>query len=248
MVGIANIFPFPLPAVGPIRPVASETARLVAFSVAPGSAAEKAGLQIGDSIVSLDGQKPTDEQALRSLSRDRSGKVVDLVYTQKGNQKTATIQLGSDVEKGILGVVALPQVRERYEWWAAPIAGLLLMGKVILVSIPLFFSAIGGIIFQAKVGDGLVGPIGIAAAAPQMVQFGWDYFFALIASISLSLGILNALPIPALDGGRLALIVLRKIGLPMNEKHETWAHFAGFVALIGLGIIVAISDVSRLWR
>ncbi len=55
----------------------------------------------------------------------------------------------------------------------------------------------------------------------------------------------NALPLPALDGGRLFLLVLRRIGLPISEKQEGWVHLAGFVALIAFGIIIAISDVTR---
>jgi len=248
IVGIANIFPFDLPRVGPIQPITVEAPRLVLASIGKDSAADKAGLQTGLELVSIDGVSPQDEPALRATTKERAGRTVEVVTRKDGATKTQSVELGSDQSKGILGVVAISQVRERYQWWAAPVAGFLLMVKTIAISIPAFFQAIGDILFKAQVGDGLVGPIGIAAAAPQVAQFGWDYFVVLVASISLSLGILNALPIPALDGGRLALILLKRAGVPLKENHENWAHTVGFIALMGLGIVVAISDVSRLWR
>jgi regulator of sigma E protease len=78
-----------------------------------------------------------------------------------------------------------------------------------------------------------------------VVKFGLDYVLVLVASISLSLAVINALPLPALDGGRLFILVLRRIGLPISEKHEGWVHLAGFALLILFGIIIAISDVLR---
>lgn len=248
VVGMANIFPFDLPRAGSIQPIAAGPNRLVVYSVNPDSAAKGIGLQNGDEIKRIDGVAPQNEEELRSTTRDRAGKTVDITYVRQGEEITRSAILGSDANKGILGVAALSQQRQRYELWVAPLASLTLMWKTIVVSVPMFFSSIASIFTTAKVNDGLVGPIGIAAAAPQVIQFGWDYFVALIASISLSLAILNSLPIPALDGGRLAVILLRRAGVPLKDHHESWAHTIGFVALMGLGIIVAISDVSRIWR
>ncbi len=247
-VGMANIFPFDLPSIGSVRPVAAGPQRLIAYQVNPESAASKAGLVNGDEIIQIDGVRPETETALREATRERAGKTVELTYVHEGTEQKQTVALGSDPDKGILGVAAVSQQRQKYPLWAAPVAGLVIMWKTIAVSLPMFFSSIAHIFTKAQVDDGLVGPIGIAAAAPQIVQFGWDYFVALLASISLSLGILNSLPIPALDGGRLAVILLRKVGVPLKDNHETWAHTVGFFALMGLGILVAISDISRLWK
>ena len=90
----------------------------------------------------------------------------------------------------------------------------------------------------------MTGPVGVTAVFGQVMKVGFDYVLVLIASISLSLAVINALPLPALDGGRLFLLVLRRIGLPISEKQEGWVHLAGFVALIAFGIIIAISDVT----
>lgn len=248
IVGMANIFPFDLPRMGAIQPIAAGPNRLVVYSVNPDSAADRAGLQNGDTMKRIDTVSPQSEEELRAATRERAGQTVAVEYERSGEVKSATVTLGADADKGILGVAAISQQKERYVWWAAPLASLALMWKTIAVSVPMFFSSIWQIFTTAKVNDGLVGPIGIAAAAPQVIKFGWDYFVALVASISLSLGILNALPIPALDGGRLAVILLRKVGVPMGDHHESWAHTIGFVALMALGIVVAISDISRIWR
>lgn len=67
-----------------------------------------------------------------------------------------------------------------------------------------------------------------------------------MASISLSLAVINALPIPALDGGRLFVMTLTRLGVKISPAREALVHWAGFVALIVLVIIITISDISRL--
>ena len=77
------------------------------------------------------------------------------------------------------------------------------------------------------------------------MKFGWQYVLALMASISLSLGVINALPIPALDGGRWLLVLLNRRNIRVSHRVENALHLVGFVALIGLMIFVALSDISR---
>lgn len=78
------------------------------------------------------------------------------------------------------------------------------------------------------------------------MQFGWRYVLAFVASISLSLAVVNSLPIPALDGGRFALMTLTKMGLKITPEREALIHWLGFGFLIILVVIITISDISRL--
>ncbi len=243
--GMANIFPFDLPKLGPIAPVSAEQPRLVIFSIGQGSAAEKIGLKSSDEIISIAGQSPRTEQALKDITGSRPDTEVSLTYRREGQDTTTPVKLSRDGERGLLGVVAMPQQRERYPWWQVPIAALLLMWQLTLATVAAFFGAIWTLISQFRVADTVAGPVGVTAVFGQVVHFGWDYVLALIASISLSLAVVNALPIPALDGGRLFVLLLRRGGLPISEKQETLAHTVGFVLLIAFGIIVAISDVGR---
>lgn len=244
-VGMANILPFSLPRLGPIAPIAAEQSRLVIFSIGKDSAAEKNGLQTSDQIISIAGLSPRSEQDLRAITSSRAGQEVMVTYAHNGDEQTKSIRLGQDGERGILGVVAMPQQRERYPWWQVPIAALLVMGKLVVATVVAFVGAIWTLVSSFKVADTVAGPVGVTAVFGQVVKFGWDYVFTLIASISLSLAVVNVLPIPALDGGRLFILVLRRLGVPIKESQENWAHTVGFVLLIGFGIIVAVSDVGR---
>lgn len=243
--GIPQIFPFKMPSVGPIAPIQVAAPKLVIFQVGKDSVAEAAGITTGDSIVSINGEAFKDETALKSFTSANAGKPVQLVYVHAGAQKSVSLTLGSDPAKGALGVVAIPQTKDTYQWWAAPIAGLLIMGQAMVATVVAFVGAILTLVTQFKVADTVTGPVGVTAVFGQVVKFGFDYVLVLVASISLSLAVINALPLPALDGGRLFVLILKRLGVPISDRSETWAHLAGFVALIALGIIIALSDIHR---
>ncbi|MBP9827352.1 site-2 protease family protein [Candidatus Saccharibacteria bacterium] len=243
--GLPQIFPFDLPRVGLIAPISAEAPRLVVFSVGKESAAAKSDIAVGDEIVSINGQKLNSESELRAFTQSRGGQTVELISKRGSQTSTKSITLGEDKEKGILGVVALSQERQKYAWWAAPIAALFLMGQTIIATVTAFAGAIATLLLRFKVADTVVGPVGVTAVFGQVIRFGSDYVLALVASISTSLAVINALPLPALDGGRLFLLSLRRIGVPVSEKLEVIINLAGFVALIIFGIIIAISDKAR---
>lgn len=243
--GVPQIFPFSMPSVGPIQPIAAEAPKLVIFQVGKDSAADAAGLTTGDVIVTINGQSFANENDLKAFTSQNAGKPVALVYKRGSEQKQRDFTLGSDTSKGVLGVVALPQTKEKYPLWAAPIAGLMIMWESMIATVVAFVGAIFTLVSKFRVADTVTGPVGVTAVFGQVVKFGFDYVLVLIASISLSLAVINALPLPALDGGRLFVLVLKKLGVPISDRTETWAHLAGFAALIILGIIIAVSDIKR---
>lgn len=243
--GLPQILPFKMPRFGPVQPIAAESPRLVLFQVEPGSAAAQAGLITGDDLVSINGTSFKDETELRDFTKGHAGQNVEIVSRRNQAVQTKTVQLGNDSEKGILGVVAMPQAREKYALWAAPIAAVAIMLQTIWLTITAFFGALTTLLFHFRVAETVTGPIGVTAVFGEVVHFGLDYVLVLIASISLSLAVVNALPLPALDGGRLFLLILRRLGVPVSENLETWSHTAGFVALLAFGLIIAVSDVQR---
>ena len=95
---------------------------------------------------------------------------------------------------------------------------------------------------------GLSGPVGIARVTGQVAQVGLSPLLQLTAIISISLGIVNLLPIPALDGGRLLFVVIEFLrgGKPISPKREGMAHLVGFLVLIGLIVVVSYFDIIRL--
>ncbi len=101
-----------------------------------------------------------------------------------------------------------------------------------------------------KVGiNDLSGPIGITAMVKQTVEYGALSVLNLIAFIALNLGVMNLLPLPALDGGRIFMIVVEAlIGRPIPQKYEAVVHFIGFVLLMGLTVLVFINDIIRVFK
>lgn len=246
--GIPQIFPFKMPSFGFVQPVAAEPSKLLVFQVGEESAAEAAGLSAGDTLVSINGQAFQNETELKAYTSERKGQTVEIVYIQNKQQKVRAVTLGSDADKGILGVVALPQTKEKYAWYAVPFAALGLMWQTSIATVMAFLGAIWALVSQFRVADEVTGPVGVTAVFGQVMKFGLDYVLVLVASISLSLAVVNALPLPALDGGRLFILFLKRFGVPISDKYESWVHLAGFALLILFGIIIAISDVGRFFR
>jgi regulator of sigma E protease len=95
---------------------------------------------------------------------------------------------------------------------------------------------------------GLTGPIGIAQITGEVAEAGIAPFFELVAIISISLGLINILPIPALDGGRLMFVLIEwaRRGRRISPQREGLVHVIGFAVLIGLIIVVSFFDISRI--
>jgi regulator of sigma E protease len=97
----------------------------------------------------------------------------------------------------------------------------------------------------ASVAGQLHGPIGIARVSAQVQDFGPAAFLTLSAMLSISLGIFNLLPIPALDGGRGAFIVVEMLrGRPVDPEKEALVHIGGFAVLIALMLVVSYHDIA----
>lgn len=248
VVGLPPVYFETAPSFGPIQPISSDQSSLTVVQVAPGSAAEKAGIISSDTLLNINGQALSSNDQLRQYTKTHKGETVELAIRRGGQDKTLTVTLGESETQGVLGVAAFPMQPARYVWWQAPIAALGIMYKLVIMTVGAFGGLIVSLFTKAKVSEGVTGPIGITMIFEQVMRFGWQYVLALIASISLSLGVINALPIPALDGGRWLIIALNRYNIKISDSTENIIHLVGFVALIGLMIFVAISDISHLGR
>jgi regulator of sigma E protease len=100
--------------------------------------------------------------------------------------------------------------------------------------------------FASTAGQ-LQGPIGIAQVSAQVADFGVGAYLSLAATLSISLGIFNLLPIPALDGGRGLFIIVELLrGKPVDPEKEALVHVGGFAALIVVMLAVAYHDIARI--
>jgi regulator of sigma E protease len=99
--------------------------------------------------------------------------------------------------------------------------------------------------------EGLAGPVGIAQVTGEVVeQAGWVRLFELAALLSINLAVLNILPLPMLDGGRIFFVVIEMLrgGRRIAPEKEAFVHFLGFVVLIGFVIVISVFDVMRIFR
>lgn len=245
--GMPPLLPGKMPSVGPIQPHAIGPNHLLVMQVSEGSPADRVGMKPGDWIVKADGSTFTTTEQFRDFTKSHAGQNVDILVKSDGQEREVKVRLEQkDNQAGFFGVATMPEQLYHYDLWAAPIASAMMILQMIWATLAAFGGMITGLFMHAKVGESVTGPIGITAIFGQVFKFGWRYVVALIASISLSLAIINALPIPALDGGRLLVVWLGKMGVKVSGRVENLIHVAGFVALIILMVIVSIADVARL--
>jgi len=223
------------------------------------SPAYNASLQAGDVIISVDGiisnnlsdfkekitnateTKPNESVTLL-VARNTSEVVVALTFTP-------VPRVNPPKDEGRLGVGLLSNsiVRNKaYAPWDAIPKGLSDYGAI-FVDIKNSF----GVLFSGEVAakDALSGPIGIASLTNEVSSvFGASGLFTFAALISISLGIMNLLPLPALDGGRLVFVIIEGLrrGKRVSAKTEGRVHLAGFIVLLLLFVVISYNDIQRI--
>ena len=231
------------------HPVYNMPPRLTAAYVEPGSPAALAGLKTGEFILSLNGQMLTNEAQLSAATQAYAGQTINLQVQDQSAVKTLTIKLRDKSETGsFLGVAAFLDAKTRvsYGWWS-PIVAAAMLGNFVWLTILAFGGLIAGLVTKLQVSPDVAGPVGIASQFGAAVSLGWDYVLLLLASISLSLGAINLLPIPALDGGRIFFVLVQKVTRhKLRPEMENLVHIAGFVALLLIFAVVTFFDIKRL--
>ena len=124
--------------------------------------------------------------------------------------------------------------------------------KLTVYTIKSTFMGLFGLISQLFHGkgslDSVTGPVGLASVVGEAYKFGFIYLLSFMALISVNLGVINLLPFPALDGGRLFILLIEKIkGSPINPKIVNAINLVGFVVLILLMIFITYHDIVKLF-
>lgn len=150
--------------------------------------------------------------------------------------------------EGALGIAMSEVGIFTYPWYQAIWKGLQSLWDLIVAIIFGIFGILGSLIMGKGAGAEVSGPIGIAILTRDVTRMGFVYILQFTAILSVNLGILNALPIPALDGGRILFILIEKIkGSPLNQKMEQIFHTVFFIALILLMVLVTYNDITRIF-
>jgi len=215
-------------------------------SVLPGGPADKAGLKKNDIIT---GYKTPGE--LIAYVKTHAGEEVTLSVLRDTHTIPITLIPRKEYPKGEgpTGIAISDLETKTYPVTQAP-------GMAVKINLQRaweMLSGIGGLVVRLvrwqPVGQDVAGPIGIAVVTGQAVKFGWKAVLEFMSILSLNLAVLNVLPIPALDGGRLAFVFLEKIlGRKVKPAFEQSTHQIGMIVLFILILLISINDILRLAR
>ena len=229
-------------------PANLQSAKVVIAQVAAGSAAEEVGLKLGDQILTLDGQpieRPAEVQDYLTSHRQQ---VVAMQIERGSEDLTYQVQArpldGSPAPVIGIGFVLTGIVS--YGWGQSLVNGFSTTYFVAINILRSFGQIITSLLTTGGAGLDVAGPIGVAVLTSDVVRLGFIYLLNFAAILSVNLGIINILPIPALDGGRLLFVIIEKLkGRPVNQKVEGLSHNLGFILMIALLLIISFHDVAR---
>lgn len=241
---------------------------VVVSEVVSGSGAEKAELKAGDSILQVQRQDTISaEQTIALLNESKSsGQPAQLLVERAGKTMTLYLSPGADgtfgvrvspiinqnlgmvLESTVLPTTMLELKAVRYGFFKSLKMSLTETYRLAGATIGMFGSLIGELFTSFSVPDGVSGPVGIAQMTGVFVAEGLLSLLRFMALLSLSLGILNLLPFPGLDGGRLLFIIIEGVlGRPVNQKFEQAVHGIGAICLIVIIFAVTYKDIVRLF-
>ncbi|MBR1930447.1 MAG: RIP metalloprotease RseP [Lachnospiraceae bacterium] len=225
----------------------------VVTEVTVGSAAEQAGLQAGDRIVSLNGERIHQFKEISLFMQLYTGGDVAVVYERQGEKYSATLtpEYYQAEERYLLGV-SNNTVKElqgldgiKYSWYE------------MLFNVKMTYKSLGMLVRGRVTRQDVAGPVGIAVnvvgkSYEETKEYGGLIVLMQMLNITLmlsvNLGVLNLLPLPALDGGRLVFLLLEVIrGKPISPEKEGLVHFVGLMFFMILMVFVFFNDLSNVF-
>ncbi len=221
--------------------------------VMEGMPAQEAGLQAGDRIISINGEKVYLYQDVLLISQLNKGKELELVYERDGEKSEVTIvpRFDEQEQRYLIGIAGCEYGEckglEVFEYGYYQLR----------YSVVSTFKSLGMLVSGQLERKDVAGPIGIANMVGDTYEAtkeaGWETvvlnMMNIVIILSVSLGIMNLLPLPALDGGRLVFMFIEVIkGKPISPEKEGMVHFIGFVLLMILMVFVVFNDISNIFN
>lgn len=206
--------------------------------VLPEGQAYEAGLVEGDKVLAINGEDMADWESVVAKINANPETEITLLIERDGQEKTTSVVPENEEGRGLIGIAP---VTEKYAFFSSIYLGLSNTWFFVqLIFVSLFQMIVGAI--PADVA----GPVGIVAVVGEVMETGFSNLLTLAGIISVNLGLINLLPIPALDGSRLVFLLLEAVrGKPIDPQKEGFIHLVGFTLLILLMIFIAFQDVTR---
>ena len=249
LIAVGFIIGFPQVIDGGISKYARvEDRHIEVLGVLPESPAEKSGVRAGMRVVSGNDREFENADAFKAFVSEFSERPVKIKVIEDGNEKdlTVTPTILEQTQKPGIGVSIADTAKVRYPFWLAIPKGAALtwdLSKTIVVSFGLL---IRDAVLGRPVTADLAGPVGIAVLTGQAARMGFVHLLQFMAILSVNLAVLNIIPFPALDGGRILFILIEKaLRRPVARKVEGWIHGTGFVLLLALVGFITFRDLGR---
>lgn len=226
--------------------VTNDVVEVIGFSDT--SVADDEGLTQGDYLVSLDGQRVSTAEDVVNIVQEKKGEEVSVELLRDEEEKSLALTVSAE---GTLGIEIrdFPMIEEVNP---VPFGDSLVISaqdtaRLSWYTMKMFGNVLFTLVTSAEVSDQVSGPVGIAQLTHSATQKGFDDVIRLIVLLSLSLGAINVLPIPALDGGRFLSIFFEVFtGRRPNAEWEARIHAVGFLLLITLIFVITYKDIVRL--
>ena len=203
-------------------------------------------LKVDDKILELDGKKInvwTDISKITKASQNKEE--ISALIERNGKEENITLKLTKDEENNriVLGI------SPKYKKIDLSTTESLDFAKNSFNSI--FTDTIKGFftLFSGKASlKEISGPVGIFKVVGEVSKFGWVSIISLCVVLSINIGVLNLLPIPALDGGRIIFVFLELFGIKINKKWEEKLHKSGMILLLFFILMISVNDVWKLFN
>lgn len=223
------------------------------IGVLPSSPAEQAGLKFGDQILEMRSYET-------SLRIESEKDVRDFADAYRGEEVALMVRRGDEIREvrmtpraqspegeGPLGVALARLTLVKTPWYLAPVEGFLTLIRSVSAVVNGFFLILREIAVSGTTSVAVSGPVGIFFFADDTRTLGIAYFLQFIGMLSVNLGVINFLPIPALDGGRILFLAIEKIkGRRVSPNVENIIHAVGFAFLILMMALVTYKDVVKI--
>lgn len=209
--------------------------------IVPGSPAEKAGIAPGDKLLQIDEKQIKEWNDLSDYVSKHPGKNVTIVLRRDGSTVKVVAKLENKDGRGFLGVQSKTTVKR-----LNIIDGFLESVKLTASFIVSFAKILYTEAFKGDLLKQSTGPVGIVMETSKAIKVGFDFYLFLLGLISINLGFVNLLPIPPLDGGRLAVIFIEKLtGKKLSLRVLAFLQLLGILLFIYLMVYLLIADVQK---
>jgi regulator of sigma E protease len=225
-------------------------------AVQPGSAAEAAGFQPGDLVLTIDGRPVESFPDMQQIVSTSAGETLVFEVDRGGVKvtlkaipalKEAKDRFGNVHRIGVLGITRSPSPDDTHFQPVGPLKALELGVQRTWFVVERTLSYIGGVISGREAADQLGGPIRIAQVSGQVATEGLPSLFSLTAVLSVSIGLLNLFPVPLLDGGHLLYYAIEAVrGKPLSDRAQEVGFRIGLAIVVMLMIFATYNDLLHL--